>query len=84
MKFQGNRHPYYEVNAYPLRLYEHASAVRASLESFVESIRTARRAECTLTDAAKTVVTCLAGVDSFRRNQPVRVADYWIPEFGPK
>jgi predicted dehydrogenase len=71
----------YAVAGFPLRVYEHAYAVRSCLEDCLECIRTGRRAESTALDAAKTVATCLAGVESYRTGRPVRMEQYQIPEF---
>lgn len=72
----------YSVSNYPLRLYEHALAVRASLQDFVDSIRNRRQPLCGVVDAAKTVASCLAGVEAYRSGGAVSVEKYWLPEFG--
>jgi predicted dehydrogenase len=58
---------------YPVRLYEHALACVDAVEDFVESIREKRQARCTAEEAAKTVLACLAGVESYRTGRPVKV-----------
>ncbi|NJK81323.1 MAG: Gfo/Idh/MocA family oxidoreductase [Chloroflexaceae bacterium] len=73
--------PDYAISNYPLRLYEHGFAVVASLNNFVEAIRTRTRPLCTVTDSAKTVATCLAGVESYRTGRFVAMDAYWLPEF---
>jgi len=64
-----------------LRLYEHDFAVNSSVSDFVKAIHTGQRPKCTLLDSAKTVVTCLAGVEAYRTAKVVSVSKYWIPEF---
>ena len=71
----------YSINSYPIRLYEHSLAVRASILDFVQSITTGKKTKCTVTDAAKTVAVCLAGVESYRTGNLVQISKYWIPEF---
>jgi predicted dehydrogenase len=77
------RDEHYSVSSYPLRLYPHNLAVRASLENFVASVRGQDSLLCTLADSARTVVTCLAGVEAYRTGRTVKVSDYWLPEFEP-
>jgi hypothetical protein len=72
----------YTVASYPLRLYEHTLAVRNSILDFVDAIETGRKPLCGVVDAAKTVATCLAGVEAYRTGKTVSLADYWLPEFG--
>jgi predicted dehydrogenase len=71
----------YFINNYPMRLYEHAFAVRTSIYDFINAIRTDQRPKCTLLDSAKTVATCLAGVEAYRTGKVVALEKYWIPEF---
>ena len=59
--------------SYPVRLYEHGAACIAALEDFVDAIRTDRPPACTVDEAAKTVLACLAGIESYRSGYPVRV-----------
>lgn len=75
--------PEYRVSNYPLRLYEHDHAVRHSLADFVSAIKDGRPPLCGVLDAAKTVATCLAGVEAYRTGKTVPIAQYWLPEFGP-
>ena len=63
----------YGVRFYPMRLYEHQQSCTSSLQDFVDAIREGRRPLCTFEEAAKTVLACLAGVESYRTNKPVRV-----------
>jgi predicted dehydrogenase len=63
----------YGARFYPVRLYEHALACVDAVEDFVEAIRQARRPRCTAEEAAKTVLACLAGVESYRTGRPVKV-----------
>jgi predicted dehydrogenase len=73
--------PDYAISSYPLRLYEHGFAVVASITDFVNAIQTGARPLCTVTESAKTVATCLAGVESYRTGQFVAMDKYWLPEF---
>ncbi len=75
--------PDYSVAAYPQRMYEHRHAVRESLRDFVGAVQERRPPLCSALDAARTVATCLAGVEAYRTGRTVAVADYWLPEFGP-
>lgn len=71
----------YFAMSYPLRLYEHRLAVRNSIQDFIEAIEQERQPLCTVTEAAKTVATCLAGVEAYRTGQTVNIKKYWLPEF---
>ncbi len=71
----------YSISFYPMRLYPHEMAVRASLENFVGVIRREGPLKCSLKDAARTVATCLAGVEAYRTGRTIKVADFWSPEF---
>jgi predicted dehydrogenase len=73
----------YSVHSYPIRLYEHSLSVTDSIADFVSAIRTSRKPACTLLESAKTVATCLAGVEAYRTGRAVRMSEFWIPEFGP-
>lgn len=73
-------HPDYSISSYPIRLYPHSLAVRASLENFVGAIRGEKPLECSLKDAGRTVATCLAGVEAYRTGKTIKVADFWLPE----
>lgn len=70
----------YSISAYPIRLYEHGLAVRRSLQNFISAIRGEQPLVCGLSDAARTVATCLAGVEAYRTGRMVKVADCWLPE----
>jgi hypothetical protein len=74
--------PEYAVSSYPLRLYEHNQAVRSSIYDFIEAIETGREPQCGVVDAAKTVATCLAGVEAYRTGKCISIDKYWLPEFG--
>lgn len=76
-----DHHSGYGIATYPLRLYPHSLAVRASLENFVAAIRGQQHLVCSLKDSARTVATCLAGVEAYRTGKNVKVADYWLPDF---
>ena len=85
LAFEALMHAYrrrdsFEVNSFPMRLYQHDLAVRASVENFLQAVRTGCPPACTFRDAARTVVTCLAGVEALRTGRPVKVADHWLPE----
>jgi predicted dehydrogenase len=70
----------YEVTAYPIRLYPHGLAVRASLLNFTDAIRGKGQLQCSLKESARTVATCLAGVEAYRSRKCVKVSDFWLPE----
>jgi hypothetical protein len=63
----------YAARFYPLRTYEHAMACTSALTDFVEAVRDGRRPLCTVDEGARTVLACLAGVESYRSNTPCRV-----------
>ena len=63
----------YGARFYPVRLYEHALACVDAVEDFVKAVRDGRRPRCTAEEAAKTVLACLAGVESYRTGRPVKV-----------
>jgi predicted dehydrogenase len=58
---------------YPVRVYEHALACVGAIEDFVDSVRESRKPLCTVDEASKAVLACLAGVESYRTNRPVKV-----------
>lgn len=70
------RRPNAEYGAanYPVRLYEHSLACVGAIEDFAAAIRDRRPPLCSVDEAGRTVLACLAGVESYRTNQPVRVA----------
>ncbi len=72
----------YGIAAYPIRLYPHMLAVRASLENFAAAVRGEQELLCTAREAARTVVTCCAGVEAYRTGKTIKVADFWVPELG--
>lgn len=74
--------PQYSFASFPMRLYEHAQAVRVSLADFIAAIREGRPPHCPVVDAARTVATCLAGVEAYRTGKHQQVSDFWLPEFG--
>jgi predicted dehydrogenase len=63
----------YAARFYPLRTYEHAMACTSALADFVSAVRQGRRPLCTVDEAARTVLACIAGVESYRANTPLRV-----------
>jgi len=81
MRWWSKKPREYGVSSYPLRLYEHSFAVKASISDFVTSIRTGQKPKCTVSEAAKTVAICLAGVEAYRTGRLVPVAEHSIPEF---
>ena len=64
----------YGAAHYPVRLYEHSLACVGAIEDFVGAIRDRRPPLCTIDEASRTVLACLAGVESYRTNRPVAVA----------
>jgi predicted dehydrogenase len=70
-----SRRPNAEYGAahYPVRLYEHSLACVKAIEDFVGAIRDGRPPLCSVEEAGRTVVACLAGVESYRTNRPVAV-----------
>ena len=71
------RRPNAEYGAanYPVRLYEHSLACVEAIEDFVDAVRRRRQPLCSVDEAGRTVLACLAGVESYRTNRPVAVAD---------
>jgi predicted dehydrogenase len=59
----------YYARHFPLRLYEHRLACVAAIEDFVDAARTCRPPLCTADDSARTVLACLAALESMRTNQ---------------
>ena len=72
------RRPNAEYGAanYPVRLYEHSLACVGAIEDFVGAIRDRRQPMCSIAEAGRTVLACLAGVESYRTNRPVTVPDF--------
>jgi predicted dehydrogenase len=58
---------------YPLRLYEHALACVGAVGDFVAAVEGGGIPLCTVEESARTVLACLAGVESARANKPVAV-----------
>jgi predicted dehydrogenase len=58
---------------YPIRLYEHSLACVEAIEDFLGAIRDRRSPLCSVEEAGRTVLACLAGVESYRTNRPVKV-----------
>jgi len=70
------RFPEYHYGArfYPMRLYEHRMACVDSIEDFMMATREpGRKPICTVDEAAKTVLACVAGVESYRTGKPVTI-----------
>ncbi|MFI5177928.1 MAG: Gfo/Idh/MocA family oxidoreductase [Vicinamibacterales bacterium] len=69
------RRPSAEYGAahYPVRLYEHSLACVEAIDDFLGAIRDRRPPMCSIDEAGRTVLACLAGVESYRTNRPVRV-----------
>lgn len=57
----------------PVRLYEHRLACLHAIKDFIRAAQASVRPICTAEDAAKTVLTAIAGVESSRTGQPVKV-----------
>jgi predicted dehydrogenase len=72
------RRPNAEYGAanYPVRLYEHSLACVGAIDDFVGAIRGRRQPECSIEEAGRTVLACLAGVESYRTNRPVAVSGF--------
>jgi predicted dehydrogenase len=64
----------YGAQHYPVRLYEHSLACVDAIEDFVGAIRDRRPPLCSVDEAGRTVLACLAGVESYRTNRPIAVA----------
>ena len=64
----------YGAAGYPVRLYEHSLACVSAIEDFVGAIRDRRQPLCSIDEAGRTVLACLAGVESYRTNRAVAVA----------
>jgi predicted dehydrogenase len=71
------RRPNAEYGAanYPVRLYEHSLACVGAIEDFVAAVRDRRPPLCSVDEAGRTVLACLAGVESYRTNRPVIVPE---------
>ena len=65
----------YGAAQYPVRLYEHSLACVGAIEDFVGAIRDGRGPLCSIDEAGRTVLACLAGVESYRTNRPVVVGE---------
>jgi predicted dehydrogenase len=65
----------YGAAQYPVRLYEHSLACVGAIEDFVGAVRERRAPLCSIDEAGRTVLACLAGVESYRTNRPVAVAE---------
>jgi predicted dehydrogenase len=63
----------YGAAGYPVRLYEHSLACVGAIEDFVGAIRDRRLPLCSIDEAGRTVLACLAGVESYRTNRVVSV-----------
>ena len=71
------RRPNAEYGAanYPVRLYEHSLACVGAIEDFIGAIRERRQPMCSIAEAGRTVLACLAGVESYRTNRAVTVPE---------
>jgi len=63
----------YGAANYPVRLYEHSLACVGAIEDFVGTIRDRRPPLCSIEEAGRTVLACIASVESFRMNRAVAV-----------
>ncbi|MHC4083413.1 MAG: Gfo/Idh/MocA family oxidoreductase, partial [Planctomycetota bacterium] len=66
-------HTEYGLRHFPVRLYEHGLACQGAIRNFLRAIPGDEPVACTVQDSARTVLACLAGVESFRTNKPVPV-----------
>ena len=66
-------HAEYGLRHFPVRLYEHGLACQGAIANFLKAIPGDEPIACTVQDSARTVLACLAGVESFRTNKPVPV-----------
>jgi len=64
----------YGVRHYPIRLYEHAEACVFAIQDFVDAA-TGKKAQpmCDVYESSRTVLACLAAVDSYRSRMPTAV-----------
>jgi hypothetical protein len=65
----------YGAAHYPVRLYEHSLACVEAIEDFLGAIRDRRPPLCSVDEAGRAVLACLAGVESYRTNRPVKVPE---------
>lgn len=66
----------YGASGYPVRLYEHSLACVEAVNDFVGAVRDRRPPLCTVDEAGRTVLACLAGVESYRTNRPIAVGGF--------
>jgi len=71
----------YALQSYPLRVYEHGFAVRESMLDFLNAVENKTQPKCTVMESAKSVATCLAGVEAYRSGKTIKVESYWLKEF---
>jgi predicted dehydrogenase len=64
----------YGVRHYPIRLYEHAEACVLAVQDFIDTA-TGKKATpmVDVTESSRTVLACLAAVDSYRSGKPAAV-----------
>jgi hypothetical protein len=65
----------YGSAGYPVRLYEHSLACVDAIGDFVGAVRDRRPPLCSVEESGRTVLACLAGVESYRTNRPVKVEE---------
>ena len=63
----------YGARYFPNRLYEHSLACMRALRNFIAAIRGEEPVRCRVDESARTVLACLAAVESFRKNRPMPV-----------
>jgi predicted dehydrogenase len=63
----------YGIRHYPFRLYEHELACVEAIENVLMAVRKSAPLLCTVDESARTVLACLASVESFRTRRPVPV-----------
>jgi hypothetical protein len=49
--------------------------LRTGIIGFVGAVREGRQPMCSIAEAGRTVLACLAGVESYRTNRPVAVPE---------
>lgn len=57
----------------PIAPYEHELAVASSIDDFINAIKGKRKPICNAEEGIKTVITCLAGVESYRLREKVKI-----------
>lgn len=63
----------YILYSNPIAPYEHELAVTYSINEFINAIIEKRKPICNIDEGIKTVITCLAGVESYRSGKKVQI-----------